>query len=347
MTPEEWVIWSYRLFLGREPEDSATIQNHIGPDFSPEDVRRKFMESEEFKSVSSLHSLVVNPQDTELRRLKARFAVAPKPGQAGFFTDFLGVRTRCSYLPQTYAAYSGAVEQRDGTGAVPLHEAAEVVALLRSVVEAKGRLVVVELGAGWGPWLVAGACAARSMGLPSTLVGVEGDAHHFDFMRTHMRDNGIDPEAGNILHCAVIGAQDGMALFPVLPDPSGDWGAEAVFADGPASTRPAGETKYVEVPCMTVNAVLQPLDRVDVMHCDIQGAEADALEIASDALDAKVRRIVIGTHGRAIEERLMHLFPRRNWILEFEQACTFAEQPGRLVLSADGVQVWRNNALAG
>ena len=96
---------------------------------------------------------------------------------------------------------------------------------------------------------------------------------------------------------------------------------------------------------MSVRTVLQPVDRADLVHCDIQGAEADALEASADALDAKVARLVVGTHGRAVEERLINLFPPRRWTLEFERACTYTEAGDRLALANDGVQVWRNNGL--
>ena len=94
----------------------------------------------------------------------------------GSFVDYLGVQTRCGYLPPAYAEYAGEVEGVDGAGAVPLHEATETIAMLTAVQEGTGLFTVAELGAGWGPWLVAGAAAARQRGRPSRLIGVEGDA---------------------------------------------------------------------------------------------------------------------------------------------------------------------------
>ena len=95
-------------------------------------------------------------------------------------------------------------------------------------------------------------------------------------------------------------------------------------------------------------SLLRDEPRVDLIHCDIQGAEADTMEAAMDALNARVVRIVIGTHGRGIEERLFHLFTGADWRLEDDKACLLQPDYRRgdpYILRADGVQVWRNRRL--
>ena len=83
------------------------------------------------------------------------------------------------------------------------------------------------------------------------------------------------------------------------------------------------------------------------MHCDVQGAEGDVLTAAADVLSSRVRRIVVGTHGRAIEDRLMASFAAHGWLLEHESPCRFTQGPsGAMQLVADGTQVWRNARLA-
>jgi hypothetical protein len=71
-------------------------------------------------------------------------------GEPGVLFDFLGVKTLCKYLADTYAVLSGKVEGPPGTERAAVHEMAEWVGTLRSVLEARerGSLVVVELGAG-------------------------------------------------------------------------------------------------------------------------------------------------------------------------------------------------------
>lgn len=342
ITVDEWVIWSYRILLSREPEDDAVIRAHAKKDFSLKRLRHTLMGSEEFLALT-MPQPSISPEESEMRRLKAEFAFRLPEGFDGFFVDFLGIRTRCSYLPISYAQFSGAVEQANGVDAVPLHEAAEVIALLTSVKEATQVLTVLELGAGWGPWLVAGAVAARQRGLEARLIGVEGDKAHISFMRTHMQDNGLDPDDHRLIW-GVVGAEDGTAHFPILPDPSADWGAKADFL-GNCDRLSAEASSYIEIQSISIRTLVGELDKVDIAHCDIQGAEADALESSIDALNKKIRRLVIGTHGRAIEERLITLLSKHSWILEYEKACTFQQNDTQMVLLNDGVQVWRNVAI--
>src|SRR5690348_8988082 len=91
-------------------------------------------------------------------------------------------------------------------------------------------------------------------------------------------------------------------------------GAEAIFdkSNGPGRTPQLSDT-FEEVPCVTIETAVKHLDQVDVMHFDIQGVEADVIEQSVDVLDHKVRRIVVGTHGRDIEQRLLKFLDSRAW----------------------------------
>jgi hypothetical protein len=76
-----------------------------------------------------------------------------------------------------------------------LHEEIfEWIALAESVRAAREKFTMVELGAGYGRWLVAGAMLARRLrpGLPVKLIGVEAEQVHFAWMRRHFIDNGLD-----------------------------------------------------------------------------------------------------------------------------------------------------------
>jgi FkbM family methyltransferase len=219
---------------------------------------------------------------------------------------------------------------------MPLHEPAELNALPRAISEAQGSFAAMELGAGWGPWVVLGGQLARRRGLPLALTGVEGSIDHLGFMRTHFLDNGFDPAAHRLIH-AVVGAADGIAQFPRLPDPSADWGAEARFNEAEA----AGQDME-EVTCFSLATLLAGTPVLDLIHCDVQGAEADVFEAGMAAVDAGVRRVCIGTHGRGVEGRLLDLFAAHGWVLEDEKPCSLVQSGTRMALRADGVQVWRN-----
>ena len=64
---------------------------------------------------------------------------------------------------------------------------------------------------------------------------------------------------------------------------------------------------------MSLVTVLESFGHVDLVDVDIQGAEADALKPAANALTGKVKRMYVATHDRDNEERLRALFGRLGW----------------------------------
>ena len=183
-----------------------------------------------------------------------------------------------------------------------LHGAPEWVATLRSALEAKDRLVVLELEAGWAPWLVAAAKAAEKRGIHNfEFVGVEGSLDHVAFMRQHFRDNGLGSRCPSFNSTALSAPR---TASPV----SQSWRTrKSTTALRRASTVEA-ESDTEEVRCLSLETLLTSLPIVDLIHCDIQGAEGVVLAAARDIVGSRVRRIVIGTHSRRIEDDLMDLF---------------------------------------
>jgi FkbM family methyltransferase len=276
--------------------------------------------------------------------------------QEGFIVDFLGVRTRVSHaLP--FADLDGRVF---GTPA-PVNdffhaETIEYVGLLKSVLTAKDRYVALELGAGWGPWLISGAAAAKRRGISDIrLHGIEGDPEHFAAMETHFRDNGLDP-THHRLDNAAIGVKSGRATWPKLANPSDDFAARplACSADDGTSTGNAKAADYrgaifdewVDVEMLSFNSVLEREPLWDLVHIDVQGSETELCASSAEILSQRVRWLVIGTHSRKIDGDLIDLFFRHRWILENEKPARFEYNYNWGSLEAmtivDGTQVWRN-----
>ncbi len=93
--------------------------------------------------------------DTQVIRAFAR--QSPQP-QADRVTDFLGIRTRVSTIT-SIAHLAGTVEPPP----IPANFHAsqlEWAGALRAALQTEQRFVAIELGAGWCPWLLAGAVAA-------------------------------------------------------------------------------------------------------------------------------------------------------------------------------------------
>ena len=334
------VVSAYRLLLGREPENEAAVEHHRGAvDWAA--LRDAFLRSEEYRlthprpPLDRLYDGVAAHDDVLLRR-----HLAPGDPEPGFVRNFLGTRMRAEFTLPT-AALSGHVYDDIPTVIGDYHaEPIEFVGLLKAIEAGTGPFVAVELGAGWGSWSVtAGHVARRCRRDPIRLYAVEAGVARIDNIRQHYRNNGFDPDAHVIVNAA-MGPVDGYALFPkVTADDL--WGEQAIFlsADGDAPQR----LGYDVVPSITLGALLRDETVVDLIHFDIQGAERETIANAIDVLDAKVRYVIIGTHGRVIEGAIMATLTEHGWWLENEQPARIrSSAEGREEVLVDGTQVWRN-----
>ena len=166
--------------------------------------------------------------DRDLEIFK-KFVVSPGTSEPGFITDSLGVRTRVTALPdpvhQRARETIGLPDPADTYHAAPI----EYLGLIKRVAASRHRSTDLELGAGWGPWLVTGALAAKRAGISDIhLYGVEGDPEHCAFLRQHFLDNGLDPDQHTILNAAV-GAERGVASWPTGSlSSNNNWGMRPV-----------------------------------------------------------------------------------------------------------------------
>jgi FkbM family methyltransferase len=341
--PVDWregVLWAFRLLLRREPDD-AELERHLIPGDTVNDLRLRLLTTREFEVGSPGSSAM-----TDFAIINAFAPFPERPPVDDAFRDMLGSITRVRYLDEGWHRLAGYV-----FGSVPrdrepgLHGTSEWVGTLRSVLEARDSFTAIELGAGWAPWLIASERAARRRGIDRIhLTGVEGSAEHHGFMVDNFRTNGIDPER-HALHHAVVGVEDGTARFPRLHVAADDYGANAVFDDGERDAA-ALRGELEEIRCLSLDTLLAGKERVDLIHIDIQGHEEAVLRAGIDALDAKARRLVIGTHSRSIEGHLFDLLHAHGWVCESETPCVLrATMDGGRVLFVDGEQVWRNDRL--
>ena len=83
----------------------------------------------------------------------------------------------------------------------------EWIDLLRAVAEPRDSFTMLELGAGWGRWLVDAWSALRlsnKENLAIKLIGVEAEPQHFVWMQQHFRSNGLDPYQHRLIEAAVM-----------------------------------------------------------------------------------------------------------------------------------------------
>lgn len=274
----------------------------------------------------------------------------------GYLVDFSGAftdaRFRTMFGVDPDAVGGGRVETRlpvieDGEG---WFEAANWVLAARA---ARGHFVMMTLGACYGAQAVGAWRILQQLNpMPSTLVAVEPVPENCEWTRRHFAGNGLDPDRHWLLPLAVAGSTEPV-LFPVGAPGSGAQNAivsnsrEArqyyldVFT-GPGAGAAAATTalrnlllhnttgltrKLVAdadfaaevklVSAVTLRELLGPFALVDYLEADIQKSEIEVFPPFLDLLRRKVRRIHIGTHGRAAHWSLHDRFAAGGWEIVF------------------------------
>lgn len=283
-----------------------------------------------------------------------------------WFANFLGVRTRWSFLdglPQV----AGKVQPRERVWSEPplpeFNESYfEWIDVLEAVEAARGQFAMIELGAGYGRWLVVAVAALHHLNpLPYKLVAVEPEPTHFLWLKEHFTDNDIDPSQHD-LHCAALTTHGRPVPFYV--GNAAGWYGQAIAdsVDRPSAIRSIWrqfknpcvrllglkdrEIERIEVSSVTLEAILDRHALVDLVDLDVQGVEAAVLSASIDALDKKVKRVHVGTHSPEIEAELREIFSRHGWrnLLDFSGQQKNPTPFGEIEFG-DGVQSWVNPRL--
>ncbi|MEZ2331796.1 FkbM family methyltransferase [Mesorhizobium sp. RCC_202] len=267
----------------------------------------------------------------------ARNDLRPDPS---FVTNFLGVKVSPRFFPSILDGKAGTIEPLP----IPANwhaDIAEWAAALRAVDLASERFRVVELGCGWGCWLNNTGAAARQKGLAVELIGIEGDSEHVAYAYEAMAANGFSREKSRIIH-GVAAPEKGVALFPVVENAGASWGSEPILNATSIQIKEASASgHYQQLEAFPLSEIVENKP-VDLLHIDIQGGEADFIDAAIADLNRFVRYIVIGTHSRQIEGRIMSTLLSQGWKLEMERPAIINLADGQPQIRVDGVQGWRN-----
>lgn len=345
----ETVVWAYRILLDREPEDEQAIITKCRNLGSIEDLRREIMNSEEYRNKTkqrqwSGQSPFFHYASTfDALELMHRYAANPVE-RPGYLVNFLGVAIDPKFFPSILQDRAGQVE------GIPIPanwhaDIAEWGAALRAVDLSGDRFVVAELGCGWGCWMNNTGLAARSTGKLVKVIGIEGDAGHIEFAREALAVNGFDATQIE-LYRGIATSEAGVALFPTQQVPGSSWGSEPIFGATEAQREQAlASGQYEEITMIPLSEVIASESRIDLLHVDIQGGEADLVEQTLKLLNEKIAYLLIGTHSKEIEGRLYNTLLEAGWHLEMERAAIFDIIDGRPQVRVDGVQGWRNPLL--
>ena len=292
-----------------------------------------------------------------------RAASLPEPADE-FLVGWDGVRTRVGMLPFAPPELAGTVSTElpipdDGYRS----EDAEYVALAQALETARDRFRIVEVGAGWAPWSVAGIVQARRRGMAATGIAVEADAQRAAWAMQHAADNDVTAEL-------VTGSPDELATRLAQPDDdvellvvlAAGWHTRTVlqFPDldagdmgGAVWTLPGTDVDYRgahlahhEVPAVSLADLLDADAVTDLLHVDVQGVEFDLVAGAVDVIQAHTRLMAVGTTDRHSEGRLQNLLLPRGWGLAIDDPCTAVFTMTHPTLAGftvqDGLQLWEN-----
>ncbi|PSO23652.1 FkbM family methyltransferase [Bradyrhizobium sp. MOS002] len=261
-----------------------------------------------------------------------------------FLTNFLGVLIDPKFFPDILNGKAGQVEPIP----IPANWHADIsewAAALRAVDLSGELFTVVELGCGWGCWLNNTGVAARRSARKVRLIGIEGDLGHLQFAREACEVNGFTTSEVVLYH-GIASARNGKALFPIQTEAGKNWGLQPIFDASLFDVlRSKLDKKYEVLPMISLEKISEGSARIDLLHIDIQGGEAELINDSLALLNSKVAYIVVGTHSREIEGRIFSVLREAGWMLEIERPAILSLAGGIPQVSVDGVQGWRNPRL--
>lgn len=288
---------------------------------------------------------------------------------AGYHVDFVGTQ-----ISHKFIAGQNGTNPKPRGGPIqdvsyPIfdEEYFEWIDLLESVVAAKKVYTMIELGSGYGRWVVRAALAARQYDpkLRCNLIAVEAEPTVYGWMKEHFRHNGLKPRHHSLLHGAVTNKPGKVEFYiggPVggpqdlAPDA---WYGQCLSKDYEvAEAKPAGKYngfkvlryksgwRSIRIPGVSLGSILKKLDRVDLIDLDIEGEELPTLTSVAAELDAKVKRLHIGTHGKEIEAGLRELLSAHGWECRADYSLfSTCETPYGPIQFENGAQSWVNPKL--
>ena len=306
--------------------------------------------------------------------------IAPWSGvpPTGYQVDFLGTLTDARFRV-AFGVDPAAVGGTPVATRLPVIEDGEgwfeAVNWVEAAREARGRYVMMTLGACYAAQAVGASRALQILNpMPCKLVAVEPEPENCEWIRRHMRDNGIDPDDHWLVPLAISNRNDPV-LFPVGSPGTGAQNcvatneptsreiyAREIIASGRVEDavrnllirNTTGLSKDLVpghnftaeiklVSAATLADLLGPFERIDYVEVDMQQSEILVIPPFIDLLKRKVGRIHIGTHGKEVHWALHQLFDNQGWeiVFSYEPNAEFTSVLGKFSTN-DGVLTVRN-----
>lgn len=293
--------------------------------------------------------------ESDIEQLKP-YAFHNKVNEAGFITDWLGIRTRNTYhlwmnlSNNDSPVISDLPIPDDSVHADAIEYIAMAVAIERELEINKQQFIVFELGASYGPWLTASSISALRMGFENVMAyGVEASESAVSNMLEHASKN-LPVEIGNkvfinAIHGAVT-VHDGSVYFPNV-DVSIDNGGQVTENANDIDYRGLSYD-YKMVNGYSLNTLLKDHESISYLHMDLQGIEEQLLtnELFIETLTKKVSTVFLATQSRYIEGLALRTLPKRGWFLYREKPTIYKQNNRTTDINGwtlrDGGQIWLN-----
>jgi len=285
--------------------------------------------------------------------------------EPGFTYNFIGVKTRVDFLDiDMYPSLKESYKIQECFPGLPTfdEEYFEWIDLLESVKKAKSGFTMIELGAGYGRWVVNAAAALRLLNpVPCTLIAVEAEPDHFTMLNHHFSDNKLNAEDHVLLNKAIAVSDEPVKFWT---GESRVWYGQEIdhTAEDPLSVMgkiKMGYRKFfgrmgilpvyemnktsVWIPGITLSSILADYEKIDFIDMDIQGEEFKIINQSLENLNEKVEKMHIGTHSSEVESHLETLLKAEGWENLNNYHCNqWNDTPFGKIFFQDGVQTWIN-----
>jgi hypothetical protein len=275
-----------------------------------------------------------------------KYALKSTKPTPGYVTNFIGLKISTEYLPEHLRNLDGTNEPIP----IPANWHADIsewAAVFRSVELAEGpKFVMGEIGCGWGCWMANAGMVAKSRELECKLYGIEGDSKHVSWAKENLLINGFHNDEFEIIR-GIAAAKSGNALFPMVDSNTIHYGLEPIFNATDDVVAHATQNNTHEIlPMIPLEQIFSGERKIDLLHIDIQGGEVDFITESIQFLSESASYLVIGTHSRVIEGRLIEILSKSGWALEIERPAIFTFNDDNVMITAvDGLQGWRNPRL--
>ena len=275
--------------------------------------------------------------------------------------DFFGMRIDPDYEPVQKARRGEVIKSVPFPTDTILSEGIEYAALAQSLIHSDQSFDLIELGAGWGPWVSRAVICARRLHKKRIVIrAVEADSARFHALRRHLalneiiplseRDEGTADDLVWHLHNAIIWTDDEGASWPRGELVEAGRHATRFRKNLLSNLRDwRNRKKFIPMKSISLTKILRDHRKVDLLHIDVQGTEAALISSALDDLNERVRYLFVGTHSRLIEGQILTTFLKEGWALLREEPCLLRAGTGNGILQEmtirDGGQLWVNPRL--